>query len=113
LLIPGAFFVLLSSCRTIGDTGVVDPRLESMLLPLEITDRVTTREDTVLALGSPTVQFEGTRLVVHRLVVGKLEKLQPLYSRTDEWLVNDRRLYDLVLVFENNIVSRHSLVKVR
>jgi hypothetical protein len=97
----------------VGDTGVVAPEIEASLLPVAVTDGITSREDSMLLLGAPIAQFEGGRLVVHRLIAGESEKLQPLYGRTDQWYTGDRRLYDLVLVFENNVVRRHSLVKVR
>lgn len=91
----------------------MDSPAESGLLSFVLTDGVTSREDTLLLCGAPVAQFEGNRVVVHRFVVGKGEKLQPFLSKTDEMQGVDRRLYDLVLVFENNIVRRHSLVRVR
>ena len=114
----GGFLALLlvavAGCRMGGDTGVVDSLVEFGLLPFQVCDGSTTREEVLLRLGAPTAEFESSRLSVHRLLMdGTRKKLAPISCGTAERVSTDRRLYDLVLVFENDVVARHTLVRVR
>jgi len=113
----GGFLALLlisvEGCRMGGDTGVVDSLMEGTLLAFDLSDGTTTREEILLHLGAPTAEFEKGRLTIHRFYVGGSKKLHPISWGTDEHLVTDRRLFDLVLVFENDVVCRHTLVRLR
>ena len=103
----------VGGCRVVGDTGVVGADSETKLLPFEVLDGETKREDLLLRLGAPTSEFEENRLVVYRLLVGRAQKLQPFVCRTDEPVSSDRRLFDLVVVYEKGVVARHALVRIR
>jgi hypothetical protein len=107
--------VLLSvgGCRMGGDTGIVDSVLEPGLLPFAVCDGTTTREEVLLRLGAPTAEFENSHLTVHRLLMGTTKKLVPISCGTSERVSTDRRLFDLVLVIDNGVVTRHTLVRVR
>jgi hypothetical protein len=113
----GGFLALLlvavAGCRMGGDTGVVDSVMEAKLLAFELCDGTTTREEILLRLGAPTAEFEKGRLTVHRFYVAETKKLHPISWGTNEALVRDRRLFDLVLVFDNDVVCRHTLVRLR
>jgi hypothetical protein len=112
-LLFGGLLLAVTGCRTMGDTGVVDAGEELRLLNFEVRDGTTTREDLLLQLGAPTSDFEKGHLTVHRLFIGSGGRLLPITCLTNEPIQVDRRLYDLVLVFDNAVVTRHSLVKIR
>jgi hypothetical protein len=109
-----ALLLAVGGCRMGGNTGVVDSSLEAGLLTFDLCDGTTTREEVLLLLGVPTAQFERGRLIIHRMLFdGTTKNLFPVASATNERVSANRRLYDLVLVFENDVVCRHTLVRVR
>jgi len=109
----GMLLVCASGCRMGGDTGVVDAVQEAALLAFNVENGMTTREQILLRWGAPAAEFESSRLVVHRLFVGSTGELLPISCATDDRASVGRRLYDLVVVFEKDVVSRHTLVRVR
>ncbi len=112
-MIWGVLLLGVGGCRMGVGTGAVDFSQESVLLGFDVCDGTSTREEILLLLGAPTAEFERSRLIVHRLCMGASRKLQPFLIGTDVLLLSDRRLFDLVLVYENDVVTRHTLVRVR
>jgi hypothetical protein len=114
LALLGLLLLFGGGCRMGGDTGVVDSDVEAGLLSFAVCDGTTTREEVLLRLGAPTAEFESSRIIVHRFLMGATrKKLVPISCGTEERVSTDRRLYDLVLVFDNEVVTRHRLVRVR
>ncbi len=94
--------VALAACAT---TPVGHKDLLSFL-----ADGVTRKEEVYKNLGSPSAQFEESRILTYRLGQNKGGFFAASAPR-DDW---STYRYSLVLVFDSGgILTRHSLVEVR
>ena len=80
-----------------------------------IRDGVTTREDVLLKLGTPSAQFEAQRILTYQLREDKDGRVHVFWPRHTEVNPSFTHLgsdiYSLVLVFgSNGVLERHSLV---
>ncbi|RMF21981.1 MAG: hypothetical protein D6760_08370 [Deltaproteobacteria bacterium] len=83
-----------------------------------VRDGVTTREEVLLKLGTPSAQFEGGRILTYQIRVGDDGIARVYWPRRSElhpalthW---EPEIYSLVLVFRNEgVLEKHSLVSAR
>ena len=82
-----------------------------------VQDGVTTREQVLMQLGAPTGRFEADRIFTYRIAREGDDGLRILQRQSDgsgyaggNWQAAD---FSLVLVFQDEILTRHSLVPVR
>jgi len=80
-----------------------------------IQDGVTTREEVLLKLGTPSAQFEGQRILTYQIRIDKdgvAHVFWPRRSELNPALTNwEQDIHSLVLVFgPNGMLEKHSLV---
>ena len=104
----------LAGCNTGGHTGPVDGAAEKDLLPFELTDGVTTREEIRRAFGNPSATFEGDRLWTYALLPGESGSLsvRPRVRDDDGYLLWEHESYNLILVFKNDVLKSHTLLRI-
>ena len=87
-----------------------DPQFVSERLPF-IRDGKTPRNEVLSRLGKPDYRHEGGRILAYKMWICAMEEQLPLSA---EVRCRDTGTYNLVLVFgPNNLVERHSLVRVK
>lgn len=80
-----------------------------------VHDGVTTREEVLLKLGTPSAQFEGQRILTYQIRIDKDGGASVFWPRRSElhpglthW---EPGVYSLVLVFgADGVLAKHSLV---
>ena len=81
-----------------------------------VQDGVTTREQVLLKLGSPTAVFEGDRILTYRVAragpdgVSVIQREHLSDPAGQNWTNAE---FSLVLVFRGPLLEKHSLVPVR
>lgn len=80
-----------------------------------IQDGVTTRQELLLRLGTPSTQFEGQRILTYQVRMDKSGEWQVFWPRRlsqHSWLGHwEPGVYSLVLVFNpDGVLVKHSLV---
>ena len=82
-----------------------------------IQDGITTREEVVLKLGTPSAKFEGEKILTYQLRVDKAENWDLVYPQVSEpfgFRVWREGTYSLVLVFgDDGALQKHSLVEAK
>jgi len=115
VLLP-AMIALLAGCNRGGHTGPVGLEVELELLALELTDGVTSREEIRAALGPPCSSFEADRLWSYALLPrsnGRLAVSAREREASDpEYLLWKHKSYNLILVFDGDILKRHTLLRI-
>lgn len=112
------FAFLFTTCANIR---LVDESIQQKWLPF-IENGKTTKEEIVLILGEPSGQFEGGRILTYTMSFSEKNGFRVNYEKTfiyhGLWtqileLSVSKAEYNLILVFnENNILSKHNLLKV-
>jgi hypothetical protein len=101
--------LLVAGCAA-STVAPADPQVVSGVLPY-IRDGKTPRKDVVRRLGEPDYRHEGGRIVAYKMWMCAMEEQRPLIAATR---CGDAGTYNLILVFgPNNLVERHSLVRVK
>ena len=80
-----------------------------------IRDGVTTREEALVRLGTPSAQFEGQRILTYQIRMDESREAHVVWPRRSELYPAltqlDPGIHSLVLVFEaDGLLERHSLV---
>jgi hypothetical protein len=112
-----ALIIMVASCAT----PHIQPTDTKLLFNSEligfIQDGITTREEVVLKLGTPSAQFEGEKILTYQLrfdQTGNWHLLAPQISATTglrEWR---EEACSLVLVFgADGVLRKHSLVEAK
>lgn len=101
-------------CTTPTVKRLPEQRSASGLLA-SIQDGVTTRQELILRLGTPSTQFEGQRILTYQVRMDKGGEWQIFWPRRlsqHSWLGHwESGVYSLVLVFNSDgILVKHSLV---
>jgi len=112
------FCVLLAFLfTTCAHIRVVDKSIQDKWLSF-IEDGKTTKDEILLKLGKPSGEFEGGRIFTYTMSFSEEDGFRVNYEREfiypyQKYSVSKAK-YNLVLVFkENNILSKHNLLKVR
>jgi len=109
--------VMLTSCET-PHVQPIDPHLllNSELLGF-IRDGITTREEVVLKLGTPSAQFEGKKILTYQLrpdKEGKWHLVVPQINEISGFREWKEGTCSLVLAFgSDGTLRKHNLVKVK
>ena len=113
-LLPLAMVALAAGCNMGGHTGPVDPDTERELLQLGLTDGITTREEIREVFGRPSATFEEDRLWTYALLPGKSGLLFPRARVLDDegYLLWEHQSYNLILVFEKDVLKSHRLLRI-
>jgi hypothetical protein len=112
-----ALIIMLASCAT-PHIQPTDPKplLNSKLLGF-IQDGVTTREEVVLKLGTPSAQFEGEKILTYQLRIdqaGNWHLVAPQISAPTDFRVWREETCSLVLVFgADGVLRKHNLVEAK
>ena len=102
--------ILLTAGCAASTVTPQDPQVVSETLPY-IRDGKTPRKEVLSRLGEPDYRHEGGRIFVYKLWMCAVEVQQPLIAETR---CRDSGTYNLILVFgPNNLLERHSLVRVK
>ena len=116
-LLPPAMLALIAGCSS---HATVRPDNEISFLPFVPVDKKTTRADITGKWGAPHAEFDGGRIWTYRFTFKSPRDLLSLTPRTE--VANDRvsattawkhSCYSLVLVFDGEVLKRHSLVMIR
>ncbi len=83
-----------------------------------LQEGTTTREEVLLKLGTPSMRFEGERILTYQLRIDKDGVVQLFWPRRSELKVQDSwltywepKIHSLVLVFgPNGVLEKYSLV---
>lgn len=77
-------------------------------------DGQTTRADVLVKLGPPNAQYEGKRIFSYRVIADAAGMHLIPNGRANQANTSSssKAEYSLVLVFEGNVLSRHSVVTV-
>jgi hypothetical protein len=101
--------LLVAGCA-ISTVAPEDPQVVSEILPF-IRDGKTPRKEILSRLGEPDYRHEGGRILGYKMWMCAMEEQRPLIAETRCRLPG---AYNLVLVFgSNNLVERHSMVRVK
>ena len=113
--------LLVAGCAA-STVAPQDPQVVSETLPF-IRDGKTPRKEVLSRLGTPDYRHEGGRILAYKMWMCAMEEQPPLFlqgvpaigSTADaEIRCRDPGTYNLILVFgPNNLVERHSLVRVK
>ena len=101
--------LLVAGCAA-STVAPEDPQVVSERLPF-IRDGKTPRKEVLSRLGEPDYRHEGGRILAYKMWMCAMEEQLPLSA---EIRCRDPGTYNLILVFgPNNLVERHSLVRVK
>lgn len=101
--------LLVAGCAA-STVAPADPQVVSERLPF-IRDGKTPRKEILSRLGEPDYRHEGGRILAYKMWMCAVEEQVPFSSETR---CRDAGTYNLILVFgPNNLVERHSLVRVK
>jgi hypothetical protein len=101
--------LLVAGCAASTVTPA-DPQIVSQKLPF-ILDGKTPRKEILSNLGEPNYRHEGGRIFAYKMWMCAMEEQRPMIAETR---CRDQGTYNLILVFgPNNLVERHSLVRVK
>jgi len=101
--------LLFAGCA-VSTVAPEDPRVVSEALPF-IRDGKTPRKEILSHLGEPDYRHEGGRIFAYKMWMCAMEETRPLIAETR---CREPGTYNLVLVFgPNNLVERHSMVRVK
>ncbi|MGH8711168.1 MAG: hypothetical protein ACREVA_07610 [Burkholderiales bacterium] len=102
--------ILLAAGCAASTVTPADPQVVSERLPF-IRDGKTPRKEVLSRLGTPDYRHEGGRILAYKMWMCAMEEERPLIAETR---CRDSGTYNLILVFgPNNLVERHSLVRVK
>ncbi len=107
--------LILTGCAA-HETQTVSSEITKQTWLSFLRDGKTLKAEVLSRLGTPSAEFEGSRILTYRLdgryeVVVSDYKAHAIGGRLSEW---KRAQYSLVLVFDaDKILQRHSLVRVR
>jgi len=112
-----ALIIMVVSCAT----PHIQPTDTKLLFNSEllgfIQDGITTREEVVLKLGTPSAQFEGEKILTYQLRVdkaGNWHLVAPQISTTTGFREWREETCSLVLVFgADGVLQKHSLVEAK
>lgn len=112
-LLPKMFLivtVLLVAGCAISTVAPQDTQVVSETLPF-IRDGKTPRKEVLSRLGEPDYRHEGGRILAYKMWMCAMEEQRPLIAETR---CKESGAYNLILVFgPNNLLERHSLVRVK
>ena len=87
--------IVVLACSCAPKRQVIDPQLEDERFGY-LQDGKTNRQEIIYRLGNPLHSYENGRIVIY------------------SWFDEEQKGYDIVLVFnEDNVLERHSVVRVR
>ena len=102
--------ILLAAGCAASTVAPQDQQFVSERLPF-LRDGKTSRKEVLTRLGAPDYRHEGGRILAYKMWMCAVEVQQPL---SEEIRCRDPGTYNLILVFgPNNLVERHSLVRVK
>ena len=104
------FTVLLVAGCAASTVAPQDPQVVSETLPY-IRDGKTPKKEVLSRLGTPDYRHEGGRILAYKMWMCAVEEQVPL---KEEIRCRETGAYNLILVFgPNNLLERHSLVRVK
>ena len=114
-LAPVLSLFWLMSCETPHIEPIQLDDIENAPVIAFIKDGVTTRQQVLLNLGTPSAQFEGERILTYQLRADSEDQVRVFWPRRSEIhpILTDwqRDIFSLVLVFDSSgTLLTHSIV---
>ena len=79
-----------------------------------IRNDITSKQEILNRLGDPNNSYEGGRIISYLVFEGKGRKPKGINCEKNIWDKTKVAVFNLVLVFgQNNVLKRHSLVRIR
>ena len=112
-----ALIIMVASCATPHiQSNDTQPLSNSKLLGF-IQDGITTREEVVLKLGTPSAEFEGDKILTYQLRIdqaGNWHLIAPQISAATGFRAWRKETSSLVLVFEaDGVLRKHNIVEAK